>query len=60
MELDHTDYYKDFADYTSAFQQLADKVKKEIFIPKGELQALRLKPKAKEVAIQKLPFKHVW
>jgi UDP-N-acetylmuramate-alanine ligase len=39
MELDHTDYYKDFADYTSAFQQFANKVKKRIFIPKGELKA---------------------
>ena len=59
MELDHTDYYKNFADYTSAFQQFADKVKKQIFIPRGELKTLNLKPKAKEVSIQKIPFKHV-
>lgn len=60
MELDHTDYYKDFADYTSAFQQFANKVKKNIFVPKDSnilpyfhsyiFQSVNVKP---------LPFKHV-
>lgn len=60
MELDHTEYYKDFADYTSAFQQFANKVKKQIFIPKisttfplfhlSTLQPVKIKP---------IPFKHI-
>ncbi|MCX6823101.1 MAG: Mur ligase family protein [candidate division SR1 bacterium] len=64
MELDHTDYYKDFADYTSAFQQFADKVKNTIFIPKGfhNLSNGKWKMengKFKEVNIQKISFKKV-
>ena len=58
MELDHTDYYKDFADYTSAFQQFVNKVKKQIFIPKwfnSQLSTLNFQ----QVSIKKLPFKHV-
>ncbi len=31
IELDHTDYFKDFDDYQSAFQQMADKTKSSIF-----------------------------
>lgn len=62
MELDHTDYYKDFADYTSAFQQFADKVKKQIFIPENTIiQNLKSKIQnpIKEVSVKPVPFKHV-
>jgi UDP-N-acetylmuramate--alanine ligase len=60
MELDHTDYYKDFADYTLAFQQFADKVKKQIFIPKisttfPPFHVSTFQP----VSIKPIPFKHV-
>ncbi|MEI8092495.1 MAG: Mur ligase family protein [bacterium] len=63
MELDHTDYYKDFADYTSAFQQFANKIKKQIFIPKVPNilhSTLYTQGSIKEVNIKKIPFKHVW
>jgi UDP-N-acetylmuramate--alanine ligase len=33
LELDHTDYYKDQKDYDSAFVQLINKVKQNIFVP---------------------------
>jgi UDP-N-acetylmuramate-alanine ligase len=52
LELDHTDYYKDMEDYLSAFQQLADKVKKKIFIPK-ELKFVPTRENIQEVAIKK-------
>lgn len=60
MELDHTDYYKDFADYTSAFQQFANKVKKQIFIPKisdtfPPFHVSTFQP----ITIKTIPFKHV-
>ncbi len=63
MELDHTDYYKDFADYSSAFQQFSNKVKKQIFIPKDSdtLHSELYTPHAiKEIPIKPIPFKHVW
>ena len=64
MELDHTDYYKDFGDYTSAFQQFANKVKKQIFMPKEDIKIndwkLKIEDgKSKRIDIKKLPFKHV-
>lgn len=31
IELDHTDYYKDLADYNSAFQSFANKTKNKVF-----------------------------
>ncbi|MDR0608145.1 MAG: Mur ligase domain-containing protein, partial [Candidatus Peribacteria bacterium] len=31
ITLDHTDYFKDFADYTSAFETLVKKVKRQVF-----------------------------
>ena len=60
MELDHTDYYKDFADYTSAFQQFANKVKKKIFIPKdSDILPYFNSSIFQSVAIKPIPFKHV-
>jgi UDP-N-acetylmuramate-alanine ligase len=32
LELDHTDYYKDWSDYLSAFTQLIRNVRKNVFI----------------------------
>ncbi len=62
IELDHTDYYKDFADYTSAFQQFANKVKKQIFIPKDCIikhLTFNIQHSANEVSVKPIPFKHV-
>jgi len=35
IELDHTDYYKNMKDYKLAFQELINRTKKKVFIPKG-------------------------
>lgn len=58
LELDHTDYYRDMKDYTSAFKQLADKVRHNILIPKW-LQVPSFKRNTKEVAIKKIAFTHI-
>ncbi|NCO97933.1 hypothetical protein GW864_02010 [bacterium] len=34
LELDHTDYYKDIKDYLSAFQQLINRTKQKVLVPK--------------------------
>jgi len=35
LELDHTDYYRDMADYEDAFIQLINKTKKQVFLAPG-------------------------
>jgi len=35
LELDHTDYYKDWSDYISAFSQLIRGVRKNVFVAEG-------------------------
>lgn len=61
MELDHTDYYKDFQDYTLAFQEFASKIKKRIFMPKGGNSQLSTPEgfNSQQVSVKKLNFKHV-
>ncbi|HMT01473.1 MAG TPA: cyanophycin synthetase [Candidatus Absconditabacterales bacterium] len=36
VELDHTDYYKDDADYQDAFNEFFDRTRYEVFLRKGE------------------------
>lgn len=36
VELDHTDYYKDEADYQTAFDEFFDRTRYEVFIRNGE------------------------
>ncbi len=65
LELDHTDYYKNIKDYLSAYQQLVNKVKHKVFIPKW----LNLKPayrtgrpapcNLQPVVIKSIPFTHI-
>jgi UDP-N-acetylmuramate--alanine ligase len=60
IELDHTEYFKDLKDYTLAFQQFADKVKKKIFVPKifNTFPPFHLST-FQPVSIKPIPFKHV-
>ena len=57
LELDHTDYYKDIKDYLSAFQQLINRTKQKVLVPK------RLKnvswSNIQEISIKKIPFTHI-
>lgn len=67
IELDHTDYYKDFDDYKLAFQQFSEKTKNKIlFCPpkKGESHEISWlgisKNKFINTTIQNFNFKHLF
>ena len=60
LELDHTDYYKDWEDYQSAFVQMLDQTKEKCFI----LDNLASEVVKKHEKIQIVPelsfdFKHI-
>ena len=57
LELDHTDYYKDMKDYLSAFDQLINRTKQKVFVPKW-LKGIT-SPKIQEVNVKKIAFNHL-
>ncbi|MFA5747737.1 MAG: cyanophycin synthetase [Candidatus Absconditabacterales bacterium] len=61
LELDHTDYYKDQKDYDSAFVQLINKVKQNIFVPDNlKLSKFFDTKKIIKTKIGKINFKKIW
>lgn len=61
LELDHTDYYKNLADYISAFKELTKKTKHFILIPKtlNFQSKLWTNPSIKKIPIKAIPFHHI-
>ncbi len=57
LELDHTDYYKDMKDYLSAFDQLINKTKQKVFVPKWLKK--NTTAKIQEIVIKKITFDHL-
>ena len=53
IELDHTDYYQDLEDYTSAYLQMIDKTSHEVFVLKNlEQEAITSNPKTKILSVK--------
>jgi UDP-N-acetylmuramate-alanine ligase len=60
ITLDHTDYFKDFADYASAFETLVSKVKQQVFTFGNLLdEAILQDPKAVIVEKQHFDFQYI-
>ena len=61
LELEHTDYFKDWNDYESAFLELVDKLKKKVFVL-GHLASEKIlrHPKAVIVEKQHFDFTTIW
>lgn len=61
LELDHTDYYKNLADYISAFKELIKKTKYVILIPKilNFQSKLWTNPNIRKIPVKTIPFNHV-
>ena len=60
IELDHTDYYKDLEDYTSAYLQMIDKTSHEVFVLKNlEQEAILSNPKTKILPVKERKLKYI-
>lgn len=62
LELDHTDYYKDMKDYSSAFKQLITKIKKKVFIPQNSKilnSEFWILHSVQKVSIKPINFSHI-
>jgi UDP-N-acetylmuramate--alanine ligase len=55
ITLDHTDYFKDLADYVSAFETLVDKVKRQVFTF-GNLPSEAILHREKTLRVEKQHF----
>ena len=61
ITLDHTDYFKDLADYESAFKELVKKVKYQVFVlPDFRQQTILKDAKAIVVEPQHFDFQYIW
>ena len=60
IELDHTDYYQDLEDYTSAYLQMIDKTSHEVFVLKNlEQEAITSNPKTKILPVKQRKLKYI-
>jgi len=59
LELDHTDYYKDMKDYKLAFQELINRTKKKVFIPKGLPNIDRGKGEGERGKVHEITIKNI-
>lgn len=60
IELDHTDYYKDLTDYTSAFEEFSKKVKNKILVLKISKITKTLKHLKPVETIETFSFTHLF
>jgi UDP-N-acetylmuramate-alanine ligase len=61
LELEHTDYFKDWEDYESAFLEMMEKVKEQVFVLKTlPSETILRHPKTAIVEIQHFDFQYLW
>lgn len=60
LELDHTDYYKDWDDYLSAFTSLIAKTKRKVYIPNTLQDIFPKEEKIQTITSKDIPFTYIF